>query len=194
MYYWGPEDASIHFCEKKYNQVWWAAEFFNTLSSVFYIIVGALFLGSHLDHLGKAVMGVGIGSWVLHMTLRYYGQWIDEIAMLVLCFLSAKQVKKTLSNYLLVPIIYIYSLLHQYFAYFFVIFTLALIYIIYHSFKQARKIKRVFLLGYILFFTIGIGCWMADQMLCERVQSFQLHAWWHFSTALATMFGLLAIY
>ena len=62
MYYWGPEDASIHFCEKKYNQVWWAAEFFNTLSSVFYIIVGALFLGSHLDHLGKAVMGVGIGS------------------------------------------------------------------------------------------------------------------------------------
>ena len=155
MHYWGQEDTSVHFCEKKYDQVWWAAELFNTISSAFYIIVGGCFLGSHLDRLGKAVIGVGIGSWILHMTLRYYGQWIDEIAMLLLCFLCAKKVKKTLSNYLLIPIIYLYTLLHQYFVYFFGIFTLAQFYLIYYSLKHIRETKRICIFGYILFFIIG---------------------------------------
>ena len=121
-------------------------------------------------------------------------RWCDEIAMLVLCFLAAKQVKRNLSNYLLFPIIYLYSLLHHYFAYFFVIFTLALVYIFYHSFKQARKMKKVYLIGYIVFLILGTICWGVDQLFCQWVQTYQLHAWWHFSTALATMFGLLAIY
>lgn len=42
MHYWGQEDTSVHFCEKKYDQVWWAAELFNTISSAFYIIVGGV--------------------------------------------------------------------------------------------------------------------------------------------------------
>ena len=94
MDYWGTEDTSVHFCEKKYDQVWWAAEFFNTISSLFYVIVGLFFLGSRLDRLGKGLIGMGFGAWILHMTMRYYGQWIDEIAMLILCFFSAKEVKK----------------------------------------------------------------------------------------------------
>jgi dihydroceramidase len=194
MHYWGPEDTSVHFCEKKYDQVWWVAEFFNTISSVFYIIVGLFFLGSHLDRLGKAIIGVGIGAGILHMTLRYYGQWIDEIAMLILCFLCAKEVKKSLSNYLLIPIIYLYSVLNQYFVYFFVIFTLSQFYIVYYGFKQTRKKGRICILCYILFFIMGASCWLADQLLCEQVQQYQLHAWWHFFTAFATMFGLLAMY
>ena len=194
MHYWGPEDTSVHFCEKNYDQVWWAAEFFNTISSLFYIIVGIFFLGSHLDRLGKAIIGVGIGAWILHMTIRYYGQWIDEIAMLVLCFLSAKAVKKTLSNLLLVPILFLYGLLNQYFAYFFGIFTLAQFYILYYSLKQTKRVKKICIMGYIVFFILGSSCWLADQMFCELVQPYQLHAWWHFFTAFGSMFGFLAMY
>ena len=183
MQYWGPEDTSIHFCEKKYDQVWWAAEFFNTISSLFYVIVGLFFLGSHLDRLGKAIIGVGIVAWVLHMTMRYYGQWIDEIAMIILCFLSAKAVKKTFSNYLLAPILFLYGLLTQYFAYFFGIFTLAQFYILYYSLKQKRRVKKICIIGYIVFFLMGLICWLADQIFCVLFQSCQLCAGLHFCSS-----------
>jgi dihydroceramidase len=194
MQYWGQEDTSVHFCEKNYEQVWWAAEFFNTISSVFYVLVGAFFLGSRLDHLGKGIIGVGIGAVILHMTMRYYGQWIDEIAMIILCFLSAKTVKPTISNYLLVFILFLYGLLNQYFAYFFAVFTLAQFYILYYNLKQNNRIKKICIMGYIVFFILGSSCWMADQLLCDLVQPYQLHAWWHFFTAFGTMFGFLAMY
>ena len=193
MEYWGTEDTSVHFCEKKYDQVWWAAEFFNTISSLFYVIVGLFFLGSRLDRLGKGLIGMGFGAWILHMTMRYYGQWIDEIAMLILCFFSAKEVKKTLSDYLLVPIIGGYFLWNHYFIYFFLIFTFLQFFIIYHGLKATKRKKRIFIIGYIVFFTIGATCWLADQLLCTWVQPYQLHAWWHFFTAFASMFGFLAM-
>jgi len=192
--YWGPEDTSVHFCEKNYEQVWWAAEFFNTISSLFYVIVGIFFLGSRLDRLGKALIGVGIGAVILHMTMRYYGQWIDEIAMIVLCFLSAKAVKKNLSNVFLVPILFLYGLLNQYFVYFFGVFTLAQFYILYYTLKQIKRVKKICSMGYIVFFLLGSSCWLADQMLCELTQPYQLHAWWHFFTAFGSMFGFLAMY
>ena len=41
-YIWGPNDASIQFCEDKYKQVFWIAEYYNTISSISYIIIGSL--------------------------------------------------------------------------------------------------------------------------------------------------------
>ena len=42
-YFWGPEDTSVHFCEDKYVHSYWIAEYFNTISSIFYILVGVYF-------------------------------------------------------------------------------------------------------------------------------------------------------
>ena len=36
--FWGDKDTSISFCEQKYDQVFWIAEYYNTLSSFSYII------------------------------------------------------------------------------------------------------------------------------------------------------------
>ena len=90
-FYWGEEDTSIHFCEDKYKNVYWVAEYYNTVSSLFYVLAGIFLLNSEIKRLGWGLIGVGVGSCILHATLRYYGQWVDEIAMIVLCFLTAKE-------------------------------------------------------------------------------------------------------
>ena len=36
---------------------------------------------------------LGIGTATLHGTLRYYGQWFDEIAMLILSFYIIKELR-----------------------------------------------------------------------------------------------------
>ena len=83
------------------------------------------------------------------------------------------------------PILFLYGLLNQYFVYFFGIFTLAQFYILYYTLKQTKRVKKICSMGYIVFFLLGSSCWLADQMLCELTQPYQLHAWWHFFTAFA---------
>ena len=41
--FWGDKDTSISFCEQKYDQVFWIAEYYNTLSSFSYIIACLLY-------------------------------------------------------------------------------------------------------------------------------------------------------
>ena len=48
---------------------------------------------------------LGIGTALLHGTLRFYGQWLDEISMLILSFYIIKEVrwlrlKSKLMNYI----------------------------------------------------------------------------------------------
>ena len=81
MYYWGLPDASIEFCEDKYAVVTWIGEYYNTLTSLCYILAAIMFVNTRLYKLAWAVMGIGIGSLLLHATLRYYGQWVDEITL-----------------------------------------------------------------------------------------------------------------
>ena len=93
-YYWGPEDTSVHFCEDKYIHNHRIAEYYNTISSLYYIVIGLIFLNTRLSHLGKSLIAVGIGAFLLHMTLRYYAQMFDESAMLVISFDTIRHIKK----------------------------------------------------------------------------------------------------
>ena len=43
-YYWGEPDISVKFCEPKYQDSNWIAEYENTTSAIAYIIVGSLLL------------------------------------------------------------------------------------------------------------------------------------------------------
>ena len=40
--YWGNPDASVSFCEDKYNVLPYVAEYYNTMSAISYIIVGLI--------------------------------------------------------------------------------------------------------------------------------------------------------
>ena len=190
-YFWGPEDTSVHFCEDKYVHSHWIAEYFNTISSIFYILVGIYFLNTRISNLGQSLILVGVGAFVLHMTLRVYAQMLDEISMLVLSCDAVSHIKKT-SRWWSVPLIGLYFALHEYFVYFFIVFTMTQIYLAHIGLQIARGRKRWFIIGYITFFSIGTACWLLDQFACEYVQEYQMHAFWHMFTSMGIGSGLLA--
>jgi len=191
-YYWGLPDTSINFCENKYVNNKWIGEYYNTISSLFYVFVGVLFLNTRVSKLGKSLIFVGIGAFLLHMTLRVYGQMFDEISMLVLTFDGVSHFKK-MSRYWLTPIIGLYFVFHDYFIYFFVIFAIMQIYIAKKGLEVSNRKEKLFIYGYIILFIIATVCWFLDQLACKHVQDYQMHALWHFFTSCAIGSGFMAL-
>lgn len=192
-YYWGPDDASVHFCEKKYEHSEYIGEYYNTWTTFFYIFIGLLFVNSSLSKLGWITIIMGITSMILHATLRYYGQWMDEMSMLLLCFNCTRMIRKNIPTFFIYPLILLYILLNRFFLYFFLVFTLFQFYIGYEGIKHIHKRKRIFIMLYIGFLSVASICWLCDQLLCDYVQEYQLHAWWHLFTALGVGAGLMAL-
>jgi len=197
-YFWGPEDTSVHFCEDKYDKVFWIAEFYNTISCIFYILSGYILLKLKGNkNIGMTMILLGIGSATLHMTMRYYGQWIDELSMLTLCFYGIKKVKKNLSEYILFPIYLVYYYLNEYFIYFFVFFASSQLYLGYESIKMLRNKKynlkkKILIVLYVQLFIMGSICWFFDQYYCNDLKQYNLHAWWHFFTSTSALCGFAA--
>jgi dihydroceramidase len=175
--FWGPADASIHFCEDKYTHVFWIAEYYNTISSLSYIIVGSL----NRSKISIGIIFVGIGSILLHGTLRWYGQWIDEIAMLsTMTFAIEKHRPDKVKRYYLPIVIFFYLIFfHEYFIFLSSIFGLLHFYLC-HITKNKL---------YIIFSTLAFTCWVCDKLLCDYVRQWYLHSWWHILTG----FGILAL-
>ena len=191
--YWGEEDTSVHFCEDKYKVTPYAAEYYNTLSSLYYVGIGLLFLNTRVRHLGQSLILMGIGAFLLHMTLRYYAQMLDEGTMLILSFNAARHIKPTIPRWIIVPLLVLYTILHNYFIYFFIIFTTFQIYMAYIllNITKSGSYVKIFILGYIVLFCLGTICWLSDQFLCSYVKDYQMHAWWHLFTSLAIGSGFL---
>ena len=89
--YWGPPDSLIDFCEPNYAVTFWIAEFYNTLSSIPFVIWGII--GLILTHkfatqefrfklCYMSLMVIGCGSTLFHATLRFKYQMLDEMPML----------------------------------------------------------------------------------------------------------------
>ena len=72
-YYWGIPDASVHFCENKYEKLIYISEFWNTISSFSFIVMGLLLLKYREKRICFGLIGIGIGSVLLHMTSRHTG-------------------------------------------------------------------------------------------------------------------------
>ena len=81
--YWGNPDASVSFCEDKYNVLPYVAEYYNTMSAISYLIVGLILRNfEKLKKISNSILFLGVGTMLLHGTLRKYGQWVDECGML----------------------------------------------------------------------------------------------------------------
>jgi dihydroceramidase len=87
--YWGPPTATVDWCEANYVCSHYVCEWFNTVSSVAMVIVGAAGAWIHWRVLERrfvlaylAVTIVGIGSIAFHATLRRELQMLDELPML----------------------------------------------------------------------------------------------------------------
>ena len=199
--FWGTPDVSVSFCEDKYIVSDYIAEYYNTMSALSYVIVGLLFYKTRLKKLSKIIILLGIGTALLHSTLRFYGQWIDELSMLILSFYIIKEIRQmrfgiTTSEWYLLLLIFPYFLFERYFSYFFVVFSSLQIYTYTISRKNYDECTRqVYYLikAYLIVLILSSICWLGDQLFCDYVQDYQLHAVWHVGTSLALFFGLLAL-
>ena len=59
--------------------------------------------------------------------------------------------------------------------------------------KKNKLIENILIKAYTTSLVIATVCWFLDQIACEYVRKFQLHAIWHVGTALAMLFGFTAI-
>ena len=199
--FWGTPDVSVVFCENKYNVSNYIAEYYNTMSALSYVIVGLLFYKTKLRKLSKIIILLGVGTALLHSTLRFYGQWLDEISMLILSFYIIKEIRQmrfdiTTSEWYLVLLIFPYFLFERYFSYFFIVFSSLQIYTYTISRKNYDECTRqVYYLikAYSIILVLSSICWLGDQLFCDYVQDYQLHAVWHVGTALSLFLGLLAL-
>ena len=199
--FWGTPDVSVSFCENKYIVSDYIAEYYNTMSALSYVIVGLLFYKTKLQKLSKIIILLGLGTALLHSTLRFYGQWIDELSMLILSFYIIKEIRQmrfgiTTSELYLLLLIFPYFLFERYFSYFFVVFSSLQIYTYTISRKNYDECTRqVYYLikAYLIVLILSSICWLGDQLFCDYVQNYQLHAVWHVGTSLALFFGLFAL-
>ena len=47
-YYWGTPDTTVQFCEKKYDKIYWIAEYDNTYSALPYILLGGFLFNTRI--------------------------------------------------------------------------------------------------------------------------------------------------
>jgi dihydroceramidase len=199
--FWGYPDVSVSFCEDKYVVSDYIAEYYNTMSALSYVIVGLLFYRTRLKNLSLIIISLGLGTALLHSTLRYYGQWLDELSMLVLSFYIIKEIrrlrfKKKISEFYLLPLILPYFIFEGYFCYFFLVFASLQVYtyiIIQKDYKDYSTKEYLLVKGYSGVLIFSSLCWVADQLFCESVRNYQLHAVWHVGTALSILMGLTAL-
>jgi len=171
--YWGLSDISVQFCEDKYTRVFWIAEYYNTMSSLCYVIIGIIGSG-YSKKISVGVIFVGIGSMVLHGTLRWYGQWMDEIAMLsTITFGIEKYKPEQVKKYYLPILIFLYINFYQEFIFLFSVFVFLSCYLCYVT---KNKI-------YLSLSILGGLCWLGDQLFCDYFKQWNLHLWWHIFTS-----------
>jgi hypothetical protein len=190
------KNASVSFCENKFEYSDTIAEYHNSFSSLFYVLIGMMLLPTKLKHMGKWLCVVGIGAFLLHATLSQWAQILDESAMLGLSFSALKELNPRTKSYLLIPIMLIYWILNEFFLCFLSIFTIFQILIVINARKRINKKNKIWIILYITSFILGTTCWALDQgckyKFNEFLEPLQLHAWWHFLTSSAIGFASIA--
>lgn len=197
--FWGEPDSSVHFCEDKYATNDYVAEYYNTLSAFSYILVGMFYYKTKLKKIGMTIIFLGIGTGILHCTLRYYGQILDEGAMLVLSFnilnkIRDRQNLQEFSNIYLYFLVVFYLIFHTKFYIFFSMFSSLQIYTYYLIKTRVNKDNSksdIYISSYINIFLFSLFCWILDQLFCEYVKYLYLHAVWHIGTSISLFVGLV---
>ena len=190
-HFWGNPDTELKFCEAKYQNKY-IAEYYNTFSALSYIIVGYLLYLKNAKDVGYVVMFLGLGTMIMHATLRWYGQWLDEISMLIIECFSIREITGHYENMNMLCVIRV--LLYIWFQdmrYFVTMFIVMLGLIGYLTRDMLFNDNNIIL--YTIAMSIACACWLLDQFACYYVRDYQLHAIWHVGTALAIYFGFTSL-
>lgn len=204
----------VHFCEKKYIYSNYIAEFYNTISNIFYIIFGLYwlyFLNKNniveINNFCYSTLFIGIGSSLLHSTNNYYMELVDEFSMVLLNILildkfnklyNGNKNKKSLvliNNITLFSLSSssIYYLINKSFEFFINIYSFSIVVILSNMFlyniNNSIKFK---ILSSLL---IGKFFWELEQNYCYMFYPvFIFHSLWHFATALTCYYIINFMY
>jgi dihydroceramidase len=194
--YWGDPNIPLTFCENKYKNSHFIAEYYNTFSAISYILVGVYFFCKKKSStLGLITIILGIGTMVMHSTLQKYGQWVDELSMLMITILVQNRLGffKAIYNlwfytYITLLLYWTYHSNSLIFASMFILNLLNIGYLLRNNIS-----KNVYLILYVLLMSGSMFCWFIDQVFCDKVNNEYLHAIWHVGTALSMFFGFLTL-
>jgi len=214
--YW-PSTSTMDWCEENYVVLGYVAEFWNTITNVFFIglalyglyKIKPLRLEARYYLAYLAFAGIGLGSWMFHMTLSYEFQLLDELPMVYLTLIMLYTIfesapTKRYGNALPlglsawgVFVTIVYHQLHNplfFLSVFTLQTTLAVTLGIFQftshppSAYKAQVIKTV---SYgLCFYLIASAFWLVDNEFCHSLRSLrshasiaspalQFHAWWH---------------
>tara|TARA_B100000795_G_C22640254_1_gene376174 strand:+ start:217 stop:807 length:591 start_codon:yes stop_codon:yes gene_type:complete len=194
MSYWGVKDTSINFCEEPYKENTYVAEFYNTLSGSLYILVALPFLNTKVSDIAIISIFLGIGTILLHMTQRNYGQLLDETMMLLLCYVILCKIRKEIyKKRYAIGIITFYLFNNKIFLVFFSLFMILILLIIYESRRINNEKNKYYRNLFLYSMSFGTLFWISDQIYCETVQIYQFHAFWHITTSVSIYCGLVLL-
>lgn len=224
--YWGDTTATLDWCEQNYEVSWYIAEFWNTVTNLSMIIppLWGIYKCLQRDLETRYLVGflalllVGIGSTMFHMTLQYSMQLLDEIPMVwsscafIYCQHMVKSrsgekglgVAALLATYgTLFTILYLawpHPILHQ------VMYGVLVFYMIYQAVMILKEgynkvSMKLFVIG-ILMYGSGFLLWNLENEFCQHVAAVrsslppflapitQLHGWWHLFAGYATYMNI----
>ena len=186
--FWGEFDSSVIFCEDKYINSPYIAEYYNTISCILYLFIACYFFTTKLKKYGVLISLVGFGTITLHGTLRWYGQWADEMSMLTLMFFYIKDVYYDVKYKYYIVILGIYMTFHENYNIFLFLFLFMLIY----QYRAAQLIIRNknakhYLIMYNTTMILGGICWILDRICFTKNINF--HVLWHLLSALGSYNG-----
>eukprot|EP01084_Bolivina_argentea_P152430 265919_1 len=229
--YWSPRTASFNWCEIDYSVTYYVAEFWNSISNIMYLLCSIHLMiqynemrkhiklnpwisnryktiNVYLMYLNFACLAaIGFGSTAYHLTLKWYGQKLDQIAeistvetllfiTIIFQYLSSVNFLIETVRIIFICVYIIIALLIMFFAkyYFgsFIVVTMAFVYIrgqyIAYKYSHAQHLQ-INLYRIIFLFVLAGICWYIDRYYCEIIQLkykyFYGHALWHVLTALA---------
>lgn len=179
--------SSIIWCEPKYTTNYYIAEFYNSISGLFFCFFSIYFYytKSKSFYPNKLLFIIGIGTFLFHSTLLYIFQLVDELSMFFLSLeyiiLFYPKIKKELTCYkyfftfLIVFSYMIHPILQPIF--FFAGFSLNVLFIIipFRILQINDMPSHLFILAF--------SCWLIENTLCSFIGHWYLHTIWHILTS-----------
>jgi len=202
--YWGNPDGIMDFCEPNYAVTYYVAEFFNTMSSIPFCVLGVL--GLVLTHKFAttefrfklcflSMLLMGFGTILFHASLLFKYQLLDEMPMLfwtanwLYCALTLELppgetdwrlalvlVAVTATEVVFYIVLEVYGIFLVGFSANVVIGTFVMVH------RYRHLLGRLVPYGLLAYYGAAC-CWLLDMSFCDRVQNLQLHSFWHLGAA-----------
>jgi len=176
--------SSIDWCESNYKVIYCIAEIMNTLSGLLFILFSLIqyysikrFINKYFE-LSLIILNfiIGIGTIIFHSTLNLFGQYVDELGILLLICLFTYYFSE---NYYVLIFGFLSLLVPHYNRYFLMFYSF---YCSYYIIKNKRGLIDENHKGIITYcgveMSIALIFWLIDIFLCNYLV-ISLHWIWH---------------